>query len=169
MYTTEDFQLPSYVLGTTNISSTAMLSFIPKFCSLTIDDAYKASIADRAFETDMNSVKGDYIFLLDRSGSMGGTRIKKAKEALIIFLKSLPEDSYFNVISFGSSQSKMFHESQKYNEKSLKKAIESISPMNADLGGTEILYPISKILKEKVNPGYPKHLFLLTDGDVSNT
>ena len=59
----------------------------------------------------MNSVKGDYVFLLDRSGSMSGARIEKAKEALILFLKSLPEDSYFNVVSFGSKSIKMFEKS----------------------------------------------------------
>ena len=52
-----------------------MLSFVPKFCSLSIDDAYKASIADKKVETDIESAKGEYVFLLDRSGSMGGTRI----------------------------------------------------------------------------------------------
>ena len=44
LYTTEDFHLPSYVLGKTDYSSTAMLSFIPRFCSLDINDAYKASV-----------------------------------------------------------------------------------------------------------------------------
>ena len=50
---------------------------------------------------------------------MGGNRIKKAKEALIMFLKSLPQDSYFNVFSFGSSQQKMFKDSMKYDTNSL--------------------------------------------------
>jgi hypothetical protein len=108
VYTTEDFHLPGYVLGNTDVSSTVMLSFIPKFCTLDVNDAYKASIANKSYDTDMSTAKGDYIFFLDRSGSMQGTRIEKAKEALILFLKSLPEDSYFNVISFGSGNQRMF-------------------------------------------------------------
>ncbi len=79
VYTTEDFHLPSYVLGNTDVSSTVMLSFIPKFCNLDVNDAYKASIANKSYETDMSTAKGDYIFFLDRSGSMSGTRIEKAK------------------------------------------------------------------------------------------
>ena len=74
-YTTEDYQLPSYVLGRTDAGSTAMISFIPKFCTLNIDDAYKASVEGRKLETDIDNAKGEYLFLLDRSGSMGGSRI----------------------------------------------------------------------------------------------
>lgn len=117
----------------------------------------------------MGSARGDYVFLLDRSGSMGGTRIKKAKEALILFLQSLPEDSYFNIVSFGSDFRKMFANSVKYNAKKLDEAIKSVSRMDADFGGTEIYSPLNQILHEKVQEGYPKHVFLLTDGGVGNT
>ena len=44
LFTVEDFHLPSYVLGRTDVSCTAMLSFIPKFCELSLDDAMKASL-----------------------------------------------------------------------------------------------------------------------------
>lgn len=84
----------------------------------------------------MNAVKGEYIFLLDRSGSMGGSRIKKAVEALCLFLKSLPEDTFFNVISFGSGSQLLHNQSIKYNDAILNKSIESISKMTADMGGT---------------------------------
>ena len=32
---------------------------------------------------------------------MDGSRLEKAKQALILFLKSLPIDSYYNIVSFG--------------------------------------------------------------------
>ena len=67
--------MPSYVLGKTDCSTTVMLSLIPKFCTLDINDAYRASIENRHYDTDVGSAKGEYIFLLDRSGSMKGHRI----------------------------------------------------------------------------------------------
>ena len=55
------------------------------------------------FEVSLDSARGEYMFLLDRSGSMSGIRIQKAKEALKYFMRSLPTDSYVNVVSFGDS------------------------------------------------------------------
>lgn len=60
-------------------------------------------VAGKKMETDIDNAKGEYIFLLDRSGSMGGGRMEKAKEALTLFIQSLPQDTYFNVFSFGSN------------------------------------------------------------------
>ena len=52
-YTTHDFHLPSCVAGGTDTSSTLMLSFIPKFCSLNLSDAYKASIENQPYLSDL--------------------------------------------------------------------------------------------------------------------
>ncbi|KAF1393789.1 hypothetical protein PFLUV_G00019690 [Perca fluviatilis] len=51
---------------------------------------------------------GEFVFLLDRSGSMDGARIKSARETLLLLLKSLPMGCYFNIYSFGSNHEHIF-------------------------------------------------------------
>ena len=113
-YTTADFELSSSVLGKSDAGSSVMLSFIPKFSRISIDDAFKASVECQKIETNIEEAKGEYIFLLDRSYSMSEGKIEKAKEALSLFIKSLPEDSYFNIVSFGSQFSMLFANSVRY-------------------------------------------------------
>ena len=51
-----------------------------------------------------NGSEFHFIFIVDRSGSMQiERRIEVAKEALDLFIRSLPKGSKFSVISFGSS------------------------------------------------------------------
>ena len=95
---------------------------------------------------------------------MGGSRINKAKEALILFIKSLPQDTYFNVVSFGSNSESMFPKSVRYSDKEVDKAVKMIKNMSADLGGTEIYHPLLNLITQPPTEGYPKQLFLLTDG-----
>ncbi len=87
---------------------------------------------------DIDSVKGEYIFLLDRSGSMSGDPMESAKKALILFLKSLPIDSFFNVISFGSHSRSMFPLSVRNSDQEIEDSISLIKVMDANMGGTEI-------------------------------
>ena len=169
IFTTEDFELPSYTLGRSDAGSSVMVSFIPKFCPLSLEDAQAAALKSQDFETEMDAVRGEYVFLLDRSGSMGGWAIEKAKKALILFLKSLPIDTYFQVVSFGDSSQSLFNESRINSNESIAFATSNIHKMRADLGGTEIYHPLSNILRSKIIEGYPKQVFLLTDGGVSNT
>ncbi|KAL4477542.1 hypothetical protein ABPG74_002692 [Tetrahymena malaccensis] len=166
-------------------SHSAMVSFIPNFneeITQDLDDSIRAAInnGDDIFSDEfqqklnqelidhLNSSRSEFIFLLDRSGSMSGQPIRRACEALTLFLKSLPNDSYFNVISFGSSFEKLFPQSAKYTSDSLEKAIYLISSYQADLGGTEIYNPLNNVFVQNKISGYNKQIFLLTDGEVDS-
>lgn len=49
------------------------------------------------------------MFLLDRSGSMQGRKMEIAKEALGVFLQSLPAESEFQIVSFGTEFTSLFN------------------------------------------------------------
>ena len=67
---------------------------------------------------------------------MGGQRIQQAKKALILFLKSLPENSKYNIISFGSEFRRHYEESLSYTSKNVEATISLIETFDADFGGT---------------------------------
>jgi len=68
---------------------------------------------------------GEFIFLLDRSGSMAcGQRMKLANDAAIVFVKSLPASCYFNIISYGYPNiAPMWPKSVPYTEENVAHAV----------------------------------------------
>ncbi|EPT01798.1 hypothetical protein FOMPIDRAFT_59317, partial [Fomitopsis schrenkii] len=109
----------------------------------------------------------EYLFLLDRSGSMDDdNKMGYAKKALLIMLKSLPtKGTTFNIFSFGSEFSSLWSASQPYTEDSLSTALLHVESMGADLGGTEIASALSSILRSRITTR-PTSVFVLTDGEV---
>lgn len=66
----------------------------------------------------------EYIFLVDRSGSMSGGRISTAKKALVMLLRALPsQGTHFNIMSFGDHCKRKWTESVEYNESTLVQAV----------------------------------------------
>eukprot|EP01087_Luapelamoeba_hula_P007563 TRINITY_DN1849_c0_g1_i1.p1 TRINITY_DN1849_c0_g1~~TRINITY_DN1849_c0_g1_i1.p1 ORF type:complete len:911 (+),score=210.03 TRINITY_DN1849_c0_g1_i1:64-2733(+) len=115
-------------------------------------------------------IYNEMIFVVDRSGSMSGARIKQVKLTMQIFLRSLCPGTMFNIVGFGSRFEFLFPEgSVEYNDKNLDIATKHVNELEANLGGTIILTPLQKILQSKTMDGYPRQLFVLTDGEVNNT
>ena len=112
-------------------------------------------------------MKGNYIFLIDRSGSMYGNRINMAKQSLIYFLKSLQENgSKFNIISFGSDFHSLFENNKLVNNNNINSALEKVMQFKADMGGTEIKNALEHIYKKLIERNFSNRIFVMTDGAV---
>ena len=126
-----------------------LLSFLPRF-----------EPAARAAEV---------IFVIDRSGSMGGDSIAEVRNALQLCLRSLTPGSRFNIVSFGSTYAPLFDGSRAYDEASLGDAAAFVRALDADMGGTEILPALQYVVQQPLVAGMPRQVLVLTDGEVTNT
>ncbi|XP_062917396.1 von Willebrand factor A domain-containing protein 5A-like isoform X2 [Mobula hypostoma] len=152
--------LGSAAPGTLMADSTVMVNLFPRFP-----------------EDSQGVPSGEFIFLMDQSGSMGTSmshgnarsRIQCAKDTLLLLLKSLPMGCFFNIYGFGSHFTSFFLKSVEYNQISMQEALSKLKEINADMGGTEILQPLSAIYTTPCVPGHPRQLFVFTDGEVFNT
>ncbi|KAF7373331.1 hypothetical protein MSAN_00542700 [Mycena sanguinolenta] len=109
----------------------------------------------------------EFVFMVDRSGSMKGMRIEAAKKALVIMLRALPvPDSLFQIVSFGSRISSLWPEgSQPYNQATLEEATRHIDTMTANYSGTEIRAALKHVfVKQRLDR--PMNVLMLTDGDA---
>lgn len=115
----------------------------------------------------LNAVKSsELIFLVDRSGSMQGSQIEQAGEALELFLRSIPsDDHYINIIGFGSTHKALFPKSVDYSTYSLKESTRYAQALRADMGGTEIMGAFQEVFQRRRHD-VPTQIFLLTDGQI---
>ena len=110
----------------------------------------------------------EYHLLVDRSGSMNGRSIARAKEALKMLLNQLPPDNTkFNIISFGSRYTRLWDRAREYNDDNLATALSHVDEMDANYGGTDILSPLKDVIGHTAR--CPRDIILLTDGSVGNT
>ena len=85
-----------------------MITFFPDF-NIDDDNLTYEKLKDKFLENkeefnyDKNKIKGEFIFVVDRSGSMEGQRMYMTKDVLGKLIKLLPRNSYVNILSFGST------------------------------------------------------------------
>lgn len=125
-------------------------------------------------------VPKEYIFLLDRSGSMSGSKIHDATSALISSLDLLKPDSYFNIMSFGSDYSAMFSNSVITSKENITKAKMLLQTYSANMGGTEIYGCLGALFTNSIKKftnsvttltipaNCERVVVFLTDGQIDN-
>ena len=111
----------------------------------------------------------EVIFVIDRSGSMGGSSIEEVRNALQLCLRSLTPGTRFNIVSFGSRFAPLFEGSRPYDDASLAEASAFVRSMDADMGGTEILPALQYVVQQPLVAGMARQVLVLTDGEVTNT
>lgn len=115
----------------------------------------------------MDEFEGEILFLVDRSGSMDGMKIQEVKDALLVFLKSLPENCKFNIYSFGGYSSSLWFQSMPYNDSTLQEALNHVSTFEANFGGTEVLEAVRKAVGDRQSTAVPStQIILMTDGEI---
>lgn len=119
-----------------------MVSFVPTFEPQHPQDAIITHDTPEA--TELSEGK-DYcfIFLVDRSGSMSRDRIQVTREALKLFVQSLPVGSQFAIIGFGTTyvfeETKTHSKIWDYNDQTMTEIINRIAMIEANYGGTNII------------------------------
>jgi hypothetical protein len=120
-------------------------------------------------ELEAGFAASEVVFLVDRSGSMQGASILEARKALALALRSLRSGCSFNIVGFGSSFSALFPESRPFSDETLASALSYVRSMDGDMGGTEILPALKLVLDARAQEALPRQVFVITDGEVSNT
>ena len=109
----------------------------------------------------------EMLYMIDVSGSMEGTSIQQAREALLQALDRLRPDDRFGILAFSSGFNEFAPEPLPATDANLEKARRYVRNLEAG-GGTEMLPALLHLMQKPQAPGYLRHIVLLTDGDLGN-
>ena len=107
----------------------------------------------------------DIVFVIDRSGSMGGNPIVLAREVVHKMLDKATPDDRISLLAFNSTHTSLFPEPQPATVENLTTAHSWIDQLDAS-GGTEMLAGVQKALETPLTGGRVRILALITDGEI---
>ncbi len=116
-------------------------------------------------EPSSEVVEKDFVIVIDKSGSMSGTKIHEAKDAATFMVNNLNLGDAFNVIAFDSHNTPWTSALQPYNSSTMQGALSWISAIQSG-GGTNINEAITEGIEDFTTslPGRARSIVFLTDG-----
>lgn len=118
-------------------------------------------------DLDVDALVGrrEFIFVVDRSGSMSGKPLALAKETLRDALTHLRPVDTFEVVAFESGTRRLFGKPRPANAANLARATRFLDGMVSG-GGTEMGNAIEAALSDDVESGRHRYVMFLTDGYI---
>jgi Ca-activated chloride channel family protein len=113
------------------------------------------------------AVPREAIFVIDTSGSMQGTSIAQAREALELAIRRLGPADRFEIIEFNSYARALFGQARPATADNIESAVRWVRELRAQ-GGTEMAKALALALDGKEHPGRIRQIVFLTDGAVGN-
>jgi Ca-activated chloride channel family protein len=108
----------------------------------------------------------EFIFVIDRSGSMQGQPLLQARNALRSCLRSLGPRDTFSIQAFDDHIEWFSQSANPVSQVAVERADSWLEGINAR-GGTDILGAIDSVLKFGTDPERQRYIVFLTDGAVS--
>ncbi len=109
----------------------------------------------------------ELVFVIDTSGSMSGSSIRQAQNALQLGLSSLKPGDRFNVIQFNNDTRSLFPTSVDVSPEYMAMAHEYVSNLVAN-GGTEMALALVRALQIHGEDNRVRQVVFMTDGAVGN-
>lgn len=109
----------------------------------------------------------EMLYLIDISGSMSGTSIQQAHEALLQALDRLTSADRFGIVAFNHSYYEFASQPLTASPENVAAARRYVEGLEAS-GGTEMLPALLHVMQKPETAGYLRHIVLLTDGDLGN-
>ncbi len=118
-------------------------------------------------DTTVQALPREVIFVIDTSGSMSGTSIQQAREALALALTRLGPDDTFDIVEFDNDAHALFGGARVADTGNIRRASNYVANLNAD-GGTNMLSGLKLALDGGSDESRVRQVVFLTDGAVGN-